>query len=517
MVSLLRKVKMLFVPIAVFAICLGLSSKVFAAKNLGGADCYKTWYINVNKPIDPNTLTSKNVKVFDDNNNEVSVSVNVYKNTSISVKPSGKGYSPGHTYYINLSSGIKSIYGDSLNLGEYAMNYFVVNQDYNADISDSTLEAAIRKAAKKQSGTLLQSDLDKITELNISDNYGANTINFSDITKLHNLGKVTLYNWKFTSLTNINNLAYYLRYVNSFYALNLSNNSIGSNISSVLNAFSNDYVTNINLSNTGISDVSYLTRLTNVNTVDLSNNKISNIFSLGTLSLRSVDLSNNALTNISPLTNDVGLTTLNLSNNNITDLSPIRNLYYLNTLNLSSNNKKASVGGYDLSPLSDLVNLQYLDLSNNYIKSIDSLENLDSITDLNLSLNGIQDISGIKNMQVLKNLNLANNYLISDISVIRNLENIVSIDLSNNKVRDLSPLSKQTNLLDLNLSYNDISDVTPLEDLVQLQKLKLNNNSITDVYPLIGLVNLNTLFISNNGKIDTTPLINLTSLSSKDF
>ena len=347
----MKNIKLVFSFLILFVVCFCFSDKVHAARYLGGSTCYKIWYINVNKSIDPDTITSKSVKVFDDKNNEVNVSVDVYQGTSIRITPGSKGYSPGHTYYINLSSGIKSIYGDSLNLGDYAMNYFIVNQDYTTGISDSTLEAAVRKAANKPTSALMQSDLDKISELNISDNHGALRINFNDISKLHNLNKVTMYNSSFTSLTNINSLALGVGNLRSFYALDLSGNMIGSNISSVLDAFSNAYISNINLSNTGISDISHLYKLKNVNTVNLSNNKIINIYSLGVLSLRKADLSNNAITSIDPLKSDSGLTSLDLSYNKVTDLSPLGSLLYLDTLNLSNNNKTASVGGYDISPL----------------------------------------------------------------------------------------------------------------------------------------------------------------------
>lgn len=513
----MKNIKLVGSFLALFIICFCFSSKVHAATNLGSADCYKTWYINVSKEVDPTTLTAKNVKVFDEKNNEVKVYVDVYKGKSIRIRPGDKGYSEGKTYWINLSSGIKSINGENLNLGQYAMNFFVVNGDYDVNLKDSTLEAAIRRAAQKPSGQLKQSDLDKILELDISDNYGALSINFSDLWRMHNLNKIKVYNSSFSNLSNMQSLAGNLPYLSFFNTLDFSGNSIGDNISQLLDYFSNDYIASIDLSKTNISDISHLNNLTQLNTVNVSGNKISNIYSLGTLNLKEADLSNNNISNVIPLSSEIGLTKLNLSNNSVTDLSPLSNLFYLSTLDLSNNNKKASIGGYDISPLGMLVNLTNLNLSSNNIKKIDSLENLDKMLNLNLSMNGIQDISGIKNMSVLQNLNLANNYLINDISVIKNLENIKAIDLSQNQVKYLNPLSELTNLTDLNLENNDITDISPLEDLVQLEKLKLDNNKITNIYPLVDLTNLNTLYISGNGQFDTTPLSNLQNLSHKDF
>lgn len=513
----MKNIKLAVSFLALFIICFCFSSKAYAATNLGSADCYKTWYINVSKPIDPKTLTAKNVKVFDEKNNEVQVYVDVYKSKTIRIRPGEKGYSEGKTYWINLSSGIKSVTGENLNLGQYAMNFFVVNGDYDVNLTDSTLEKAVRTAAKKPVGQLRQSDLDKISELDISDNYGALSINFSELWRMHNLKKVKVYNSSFSDLSNMESLSENLPYLSFFNALDFSGNSIGDNISPLLDYFSNDYIDSIDLSNTNISDISHLNNLTHLTNVKASGNKISNIYSLGTLNLKEADLSNNSISNVLPLSSEIGLTKLNLSNNNVTDLSPLNNLFYLNTLDLSNNNKKPSAGGYDISPLGALINLTNLNLSSNNIKNVDSLENLDKMVSLNLSMNGIQDISGIKNMSVLQDLNLSNNYLINDISVIKNLENIKTIDLSQNQVKYLNPLSELTNLTDLNLENNDIVDISPLEDLTQLQKLKLDNNKITDIYPLIDMTNLDTLYISGNGEFDTTPLSNLQNLSHKDF
>lgn len=517
--KLLKKVKFLLTFLFAFAVCFGFSNKVFAARWIGSGECYRTWYINVNKPIDPATLTSKNVRVYDDKNNDINVKVDVYNSTSIRITPNDKGYTAGHTIYISLSVGIKSIFGEDLNLGDYALNYFTVTQDTEATVSDSTLNTAARRALNKPVGKLMQSDLDRISELSISNNYGNANIDFNDIFKFHNLSKVTFYNSSFTNLNNISTLVNYLKNIKSFYALDLSNNKIGSNISPLIDLFANTNIRNLDLSNTGISDISHLNRLTNLNTVDLSNNNISNVYSLGTLKLREAYLSNNSISDITNLKNNTMLTILDLSDNNVLNLSPLNSLTNLVKLNLSGNNTsgKQAVGGYDISPISTLVNLESLDLSSNNLQNIDPLEDLSKMKDINLSSNGIQDISGLKNMDVLQNLNLAGNRLISDISVIKNLENIVSINLGFNQVRELNALSNLNKLTDLNLEYNKIVDLTPLQDLSQLQKLKLNDNSITNIYPLITLTNLNTLYLKDNGKFDPVPLTNLNNISDKDF
>ncbi|MYA98488.1 hypothetical protein F4X90_02240, partial [Candidatus Poribacteria bacterium] len=79
---------------------------------------------------------------------------------------------------------------------------------------------------------------------------------------------------------------------------------------------------------------------------------------------------------------------------------------------------------------------------------------------------------------------------ISDISLLAELKNLVSLDLRNNNISDISPLAELIQLTSLVLQNNNISDVSPLAELTQLNSLNLQNNNISDVSPLVGLINL---------------------------
>jgi len=73
-----------------------------------------------------------------------------------------------------------------------------------------------------------------------------------------------------------------------------------------------------------------------------------------------------------------------------------------------------------------------------------------------------------------------------------------SIDLSNNRIADLSPLSGLTDLEDLNLSDNEISYLDWLITLKGLKNLNLSNNLIDDITPLFGLENLEYVDLTGN-------------------
>jgi Leucine-rich repeat (LRR) protein len=85
-----------------------------------------------------------------------------------------------------------------------------------------------------------------------------------------------------------------------------------------------------------------------------------------------------------------------------------------------------------------------------------------------------------------------------------------SIDLSNNRIADLSPLEALTNLEDLNLADNEISYIDGLGFLSGLRSLNLSNNLIDDIEPLFILKNLEYVDLSGN-KINAAQIKKLTT------
>ncbi len=98
-----------------------------------------------------------------------------------------------------------------------------------------------------------------------------------------------------------------------------------------------------------IREVSVLSKLTRLETLNLSNNSISSIRGLKKLDrLRVLHLNNNEIEDITPLSELDDLEELYLSNNRIQDVQPLADLYLLDTLDLHANQIR------DLSPLEPL-------------------------------------------------------------------------------------------------------------------------------------------------------------------
>ena len=92
-----------------------------------------------------------------------------------------------------------------------------------------------------------------------------------------------------------------------------------------------------------------------------------------------------------------------------------------------------------------------------------------------------------------------------------------SIDVSDNRITDLSPLIGLRDLEELNLSDNQVGIIDELSCLKRLKSLLLTNNYIEDISPLFGLEDLEYVELSGN-KIDPEQINRLTAIGvSVDF
>jgi internalin A len=66
------------------------------------------------------------------------------------------------------------------------------------------------------------------------------------------------------------------------------------------------------------------------------------------------------------------------------------------------------------------------------------------------------------------------------LTLLSGLTNLFYLDLSRNKITDVSPLSGLTNLQVLWLAFNEITDITPLHQLENLYTLILRENPISE-------------------------------------
>ena len=123
----------------------------------------------------------------------------------------------------------------------------------------------------------------------------------------------------------------------------------------------------------GIKCITGAEHLINITELNLSNNEIIDLTPLFNLkNLRYLDLSNNQIYSIILLANLINLAILLLYNNPITDLTPLRSLTKLNRLyvdHISEITPRYYL--IDVTPLSELTNLRALHLYTEKITSVD--------------------------------------------------------------------------------------------------------------------------------------------------
>lgn len=103
---------------------------------------------------------------------------------------------------------------------------------------------------------------------------------------------------------------------------------------------------------------------------------------------------------------------------------------------------------------------------------------LEDFDEFELTDQGIELLDGVEYCKHVVTLDLSNNE-ISDISELENLERLEELYLANNQIGYIDVLSSLLNLRELDLSGNQIDDISPLLELNNLEYVNLIGNRIT--------------------------------------
>lgn len=231
-------------------------------------------------------------------------------------------------------------------------------------------------------------------------------------------------------------------------------------------------LTNLDVSEKNISDLTGIEAFTALTILDCSNNLLSNLAISQNTNLTQLFCSNNLLTNLN-VTNLINLNIFWCDSNNLTNL------------NVSQNTKLISL-------VCHTNELTALDVSKNINLNVLVCEN-NRLTNLNISENSnlgrLQcGTNLISNLNILQNLNLT--FLSCELNQISNLDtqnnpNLTNINVSFNQLSELN-LSKNSNLTILNCSNNQ---------LCQLNVKNGNNSNATVNFS--GNLNLNCVVVDN--------------------
>ena len=260
----------------------------------------------------------------------------------------------------------------------------------------------------------------------------------------------------------------------------------------------------LSLSGMGLTDgeMDQVAKLYALTSLNLSGNSISDISALSTLGgLTALDLSDNNISDIRALAELKGLRTLYLDNNPITDFSVLAELENLTTLSI----KGIAISEEQLQALSSALPSCAIHTDTDQEDAADitlgGVTFKSDVKELNLSSRGITDISALSACRELERLDLTGNK-ISDITPLMDIPGLKELVIKDNQVTDLRPLMALNTLAYINAEGNGITSTVPLGSLTGLKELHLAGNPISDYSGLSRLYSLETLGLEDTGLQD---------------
>ncbi len=229
--------------------------------------------------------------------------------------------------------------------------------------------------------------------------------------------------------------------------------------------------------NNGIADISAISSLTKLEDISLSGNKITNIDALSTLSeIDTIDISNNQIKNLNGLSSSLRLQYLYASNNKIADISGISDTTLLKEIDLSNN---ATIT--DCSMLSKSAeNITVFNFNNTKTNSniAEVVKNCTKMKELYLDAAGLENLDFVSDLKELGTLSVADNN-ISSIDELKTIETLTVLNISKNKITTIEGLELDwdAQYTCLNLSNNNLSEID-ISDMA-ITRLELYGNNIT--------------------------------------
>ena len=193
----------------------------------------------------------------------------------------------------------------------------------------------------------------------------------------------------------------------------------------------------------------------------------------------------------------------------------LNNLSYL-VIITSLQIRNTSINADELKMFGSLPKLKRLILSNCGLTTASGLETAVGLEYLDLSQNTIRDLSPLANMTQLQDLYLNHN-AINDLTQIAGLNTLARLDVSYNLLETLNPIFACPELMYLNAGNNKITSIAGIDRLTSLQIFSFANNTIQDISPISACTGITQLDISENMIADISSLSALVKLDTLNF
>ncbi len=378
---------------------------------------------------------------------------------------------------------------------------------------------------RKNAAYRLLQRLSSETEIDISSNLNINTLE-----PLSRMGELRKVNCSGTLIDDLSPL----RSLIGIESLDCS----GTAITSIAPLQYSVSLKSLDLSYTRLEDLHLVANLRNLEKLNISNTPSDSVDMLaGMVNLGDLRMSNTLVRDISPLAKLRNLRILNFSGTPVNDLGPLQPLQSLEWLYLSN------TAVDDLTPLNGLGSLQAIYLDSTKVNDLQPLSGLPKLEKVYCDNTGITDAQANRfmadNPKVLvvyesvaltrwwKNMSPAWKEVFNSMTPLdpvpskeqlHHVAKVRVIDVSGNQaIKDLTPLRSLVYLNTIDCSNTGIGDLLPLADLIDLNSLNCSGTAVNDCEPLNGLLNLEYLNMANTGITDIKCLAGITSLRELDI
>lgn len=216
--------------------------------------------------------------------------------------------------------------------------------------------------------------------------------------------------------------------------------------------------------------------MTGLTGLDLSDNKefsdISALIDPSRPDIKSLNVSNTAVSDLSTLRDLPGLTTLDVENTDVESLEPLQDLLYLQDVRISGCPVKSLLG------LENAYRLATLSAAGCNIGSIDSLGDCTALERVDLSGNKLTDISPLEKSRMNIEYLLLDDNDLSDLSPLSGMRSLVILSIDNNHVEDLSFVEGSNGIRVISARHNRIRSIDPISSLPGITGLYLSDNEI---------------------------------------
>lgn len=261
-----------------------------------------------------------------------------------------------------------------------------------------------------------------------------------------------------------------------------------------------------------IQDATPISRLTNLESLNVANSKIIDIEPFkGLLNLKKFDMQNTKIKDLKPLENLSNLQEVNIENTLVSDLSPLSNSN--NLLIVKAENSKVNDSTvFDLKVAQPQVTVIYQTkklelwwktLNENWREIFKNYVNVDS----NPKPEQLQQVADITEINVD-----SGKHTIFSLEALSKLHFIKKLIINDNQLTDLSPLAGKRFLEELSISGNAVDNILPLADVTTLKSLALENTLVTDINILENMHELKILNIAGTNVKNIKILVNCEKL-----